>query len=616
MSNIFKKNKLISLMLALVLTFSMLFSTAIPTYATNINESGGNGKSKVVTTIEPSIFSATVPYVLPISIDAEQNVYTADNVAISNNSNGPIKVSNATLTTNEGWELVEDGTDFSSVPVNSKQFSMIVLNSPVLTSGSIDTESFGTINGNSSLNVTYDADAAVQGEAISGTNIANVLFTIEWDNVEITSATVNKTALQSFAKTVKTFQKTSERLNIDDVKATDGVTKIDDGVTDKSIYAWSDSNGNGYWWTDAMIAYLPTNCSSLFANFRNLVSLDLSGFDTSNVTNMSYMFDSCYLDVLNVSSFDTSNVINMSYMFRGENIKSLDLSSFDTSKVKDMSHMFDYCRYLKDIDASSFDTFNVTDMSYMFADCNSINMLNVSSFDTSRVTDMSYMFKCCRTISTLDLSSFNTQKVTNMGNMFFQCKKLSYLDLSSFNTKNVTNMEDMFQSCQSIKSLDLSNFNTSSVTDMSAMFCDCSSIESLDLSLFDTSNVTAMSSMFDGCRNLSSLDVSNFNTKNVTEMCYMFRGWNKLVSLDLSSFDTSNTINMNCMFHFSANLQTIYVSKNFVTNNVKYCTNMFTNCKKLVGQNGTSYNSSYTDKTYALIDTADTPGYFTYKEAA
>ena len=82
-------------------------------------------------------------------------------------------------------------------------------------------------------------------------------------NVEITTATVSKTALQSFANNITTFQRTPERLNIDDVKATEGVTKIDDGTTDKSIYAWADSNGNGYWWTDAMIAYLPTSCSNL-----------------------------------------------------------------------------------------------------------------------------------------------------------------------------------------------------------------------------------------------------------------------------------------------------------------------------------------------------------------
>lgn len=446
MSNIFKKNKLISLMLALVLTFSMLFSTAIPTYATNINESGGNGKSKVVTTIEPSIFSATVPYVLPISIDADQNVYTADNVAISNNSNGPIKVSDATLTTNEGWELVADGTDFSSVPVNSKQFTMRVLDAPVLTSGSIDTDSFGTINGNSSLNMNYSADAAVQGEEVSATNIANVLFTIEWDNVEITNATVSKTALQSFAKTVTTFQKTSERLNIDDVKATEGVTKIDDGATDKSIYAWSDSDGNGYWWTNAMVAYLPDDCSELFYDCTNLKSLDLSSLESNNVMTMSKMFYNCSnLISLNVSSLDTINVSDMSNMFGG---------------------MGGSCSSLTSLDLSSFDTSNVVYMSYMFYGCSSLSILNLSSFDTKNVEDTAHMFYGCSNLNILDLSSFDSNSIDKTWLMFANCEKLSTIYVSNFDLSNVATSKSytMFDGCINLIGGNGTRYN-SSLTD-------------------------------------------------------------------------------------------------------------------------------------------------------
>ena len=40
---------------------------------------------------------------------------------------------------------------------------------------------------------------------------------------------------------------------------------------------------------------------------------------------------------------------------------------------------------------------------------------------------------------------------------------------------------------------------------------------------------------------------------------------------------------------------------------------MFYNCSKLVGGNGTVYDSSNTDATYARIDTAENPGYLTKK---
>ena len=42
---------------------------------------------------------------------------------------------------------------------------------------------------------------------------------------------------------------------------------------------------------------------------------------------------------------------------------------------------------------------------------------------------------------------------------------------------------------------------------------------------------------------------------------------------------------------------------------------MFSGCTSLVGGNATKYDASHTDKEYARIDTASTPGYFTDKNA-
>ena len=54
---------------------------------------------------------------------------------------------------------------------------------------------------------------------------------------------------------------------------------------------------------------------------------------------MYYMFRGSQAQ-LDLSSFDTSNVTNMSSMFRDSQATTLDLSSFDTSKVTTMYHMF------------------------------------------------------------------------------------------------------------------------------------------------------------------------------------------------------------------------------------------------------------------------------------
>jgi surface protein len=80
----------------------------------------------------------------------------------------------------------------------------------------------------------------------------------------------------------------------------------------------------------------------MFSYCDNLKSLDLSSFDTSNVTYMSNMFFKCYeLEHVDLSSFDTSNVTAMFNMFNGfQSLTELDISNFDMSKVNDIENMF------------------------------------------------------------------------------------------------------------------------------------------------------------------------------------------------------------------------------------------------------------------------------------
>ena len=201
-------------------------------------------------------------------------------------------------------------------------------------------------------------------------------------------------------------------------------------------------------------------------------------------------------------------------------IEKLDLSSFDTSNVTNMSSMFYGCSSLTSLDLSNFNTSSVTNMQSMFSQCSSLTSLDLSSFNTSSVTNMDSMFSGCSSLTSLDLSSFNTSSVTDMQSMFSQCSLLTSLDVSGFNTSKVTNMSDMFRDCSSLTSLDLSGFNTSNVTDMYMMFCNCSSLTNLDLSSFNTSKVTNMSYMFSSCSKLQTqINITNANT---TSYRYMF----------------------------------------------------------------------------------------------
>lgn len=73
--------------------------------------------------------------------------------------------------------------------------------------------------------------------------------------------------------------------------------------------------------------------SELLYRIENMETVEFYNFDTSNVTDMSWMFSCCSsLAYLDVSGFDTRNVTYMNGMFSGwNNLKSIDLSSFEIS---------------------------------------------------------------------------------------------------------------------------------------------------------------------------------------------------------------------------------------------------------------------------------------------
>ena len=424
-------------------------------------------------------------------------------------------------------------------------------------------------------------------------------------------------SLETAASKIEHFKKSSTP-----PATTANAKNIEDEDSDYEIKLWLDpADKTAYYYAEPEKVYLNEDSSKMFYYLPSLISLELSSFDTSNVTNMNHMFYiMSSLTSLNLSNFNTSRVTDMEEMFYGmSSLISLDLSSFDTSQVTNMSWMFRNMYNLTSLNLSSFNTSNVTNMRCMFADIYNLTSLNLTNFDTSNVTDMGAMFANMHNLTSLNLSSFNTSKVTIMGSMFSQMYNLTTLNLSNFDTSKVTSMSNMFFDTHNLTSLNLSNFDTSQVTDMRSMFSHMFNLTSLNLSNFNTSRVTDMEEMFYGT-NLTTLDLSNFNTTKVTNMSSMFDGMISLTTLDLSNFDTSRVTKMDWMFSLSNRfasydkLEKIYVNNDFDTYSLARVSDMFENRKKLRGGNG-SYlaDPSAADKTWLRVDRPGVHGYFTRK---
>ncbi len=195
----------------------------------------------------------------------------------------------------------------------------------------------------------------------------------------------------------------------------------------KNVKVWYDNNGHIYWHSDKVgntFRFKAGSMADFFREHTKYTSIDLTGIDTSAVTNMNHMFYGCTgltsvtLDTEKQNGkfvhFNTAEVTDMSYMFSSTdlegkqpaakkmNIRSLDVSGLDTSKVTNMSHMFYLCSNsnLTTLDVSGFKTSKVTDMSSMFACYGAgtpsyVTALNLSGWDFSKVTTMNRMFDRC-----------------------------------------------------------------------------------------------------------------------------------------------------------------------------------------------------------------------------
>ena len=138
-----------------------------------------------------------------------------------------------------------------------------------------------------------------------------------------------------------------------------------------------------------------------------LTDISLKNLDTSMVKNMKGMFSgNIMLECIDVSNFNTANVTNMNIAFATSDESApsvlktiIGIDKLNTSNVKDMRGIFYDDQELKTLDLSGWDTKNVVDMEIMFDTCSKLTNIYVGQ-------------------------NWNTDKVTSSANMFFDCTSL------------------------------------------------------------------------------------------------------------------------------------------------------------------------------------------------
>jgi len=265
------------------------------------------------------------------------------------------------------------------------------------------------------------------------------------------------------------------------------------------------------------------DCENLF-KFRDAVEkIDLLNIKIRNIVSMESMFDGCkQLRYIRFpSDMDTSNVTNMAYLFR-------------------------HCDKLVTIENPIRDTHNVISMNYMYAHCHLLKYIDVSTYDTSKVRYMESMFyNCSRLKEIRGIKGIEVYNVENLREMFYGCRHLELLNLSNWVTSpNLKSVMGMFMNCSRLKALSLGNILCHNGINGYNMLNACEELK--QLSVGNVGNIEAKSVFF-ACRNIQYIKVKSigisenvimqlFRVPRLTYndvVCTVYRNINAPVSLKL-----------------------------------------------------------------------------------
>lgn len=390
----------------------------------------------------------------------------------------------------------------------------------------------------------------------------------------------------------------------------------------------------------------PTSTRGWFYNLQKMTSIvGIKNLNTSNVTDMGYMFYQCEaLNELDLSGFNTSNVTNMERMFYYLNgVKELNLSKFNTSKVTKMDEMFrsNSNGKLKMLDLTSFNTSNVTSAYAMFSFYYKLKEIKVgSNFTLPKVSSkQSSVFTnvsgCEIVAKSSQMSTVKTAFKDKLGFVegtngeFVESDKRIAQAIWTVNTKTLHfyygrqyKVGDTFKnqrvtnvwSGNDVERTPVNNMSvpwTSTVKDLlgtvwidekfvdarpiktMCWFYGCSKLISVSgLEYLNTVNTSDFDAMFSGCTSLYTIDVSKLKTPNASYLCRMFQDCSKLKYIDVSNFSTKWVRTMSNMFSGCTSLVEINGIGDFETGRVTNMQGMFNNCSKLIRLNLWKWDTS------------------------
>lgn len=233
---------------------------------------------------------------------------------------------------------------------------------------------------------------------------------------------------------------------------------------------------------------LPADCSNVFGRYCYLsgsgITIDVTGWDTSTVTNMSGLFASnAITNIVGYKNFNMSNVTTVSQMFQGAQLATIDCSNWNTSNITTFGSgtfcgssvnktlILDNCD-LRQANFSGGSFYNET-----------ISMKNAKIGNTfAGSSGFGRGAGAAGTLKTIDVTNMDLSGCTSLNTFFASFgNNVTIIGLDTLNTSTVTDFSFLFQSSSINTSIDLSNFTFKSGDNINYMLDGITGVTTIKL---------------------------------------------------------------------------------------------------------------------------------------
>lgn len=211
--------------------------------------------------------------------------------------------------------------------------------------------------------------------------------------------------------------------------------------------------------------FRPTSCGimdspGIFASLSGIKNLNLVNFNLVNEnTNVRGIFDVFCLE--NIKIHGKCELTNIGSLFMNyskiNGFVSVDISEFDTSAVTNIGYLFRGQHKLRSVKLG--DLSSVTIANFVFFGCHLLTDVDFGDKGMPMLKDLGDMFADCRSIKKLDLSNFKNSLAPYLNNMFFNCYNLEELHIPKLVVGH--DIRRMFRYCSALKKIEMPEDETS-----------------------------------------------------------------------------------------------------------------------------------------------------------